>query len=69
MLNGRLGELYPSLIGKTIHPLFVEWLMGFPGDWTNPDCKHSATALCLDKSSHSSMQSAELNEVITENDT
>ena len=62
MLNGRLGELYPCLIGKTIHPKFVEYLMGFPEDWTNPDCKHSATVLCRDKSSPFSGQFQELRE-------
>lgn len=45
-LDGEIGDRIPSLIGKRIHPEFVEWMMGFPQDWTNPDCKLSATQLC-----------------------
>ena len=41
-----IGRAFPSLIGRAIHPLFVEWMMGFPQGWTNPDCKLSATQLC-----------------------
>lgn len=29
-----------------LNPRFVEWMMGFPLDWTDPDCKLSATQLC-----------------------
>lgn len=47
MTCGVLGTLYPSLIGKTIHPEFVEWMMGFPRQWTDPDCALSAMQLSL----------------------
>ena len=46
MLCGALGERYPSLIGHFIHPEYTEWMMGFPANWTNPDCRLSATQLC-----------------------
>lgn len=46
MLPGLLGECFPSLIGKKIHPEFVEWMMGFPRRWTEPGYTHSATQLC-----------------------
>ena len=59
MLPGAIGDVYPSLIGKRIHPKFVEWMMGFPEEWTNPDCKLSATQLCPGKSIQSSKQSPE----------
>lgn len=29
-----------------LNPRFVEWMMGFPPDWTDPDSKLSATQLC-----------------------
>lgn len=66
MLCGALGERYPSLIGHFIHPEFVEWMMGFPAKWTNPDCRLSATQLCRDASSRYSIPSEELREVNTE---
>lgn len=66
MLPGQIGDAMPSLIGKTIHPLFVEWMMGFPADWTNPDCKLSAMQLCQDASIQSLMPSEELREVSAE---
>ena len=50
-LDGEIGDRIPSLIGKRIHPEFVEWMMGFPAEWTNPDCKLSAMQLCRDASS------------------
>lgn len=59
VLPGSLGSTFPSLIGKRIHPKFVEWMMGFPEEWTNPDCKLSAMQLCLGKSIQSSKQSPE----------
>jgi hypothetical protein len=34
VLPGCLGEKHPEHIGKQINPQFVEWLMGFPEDWT-----------------------------------
>ena len=57
VLPGSLGSAFPSLIGKRIHPKFVEWMMGFPDEWTNPDCKLSAMQLCPGKSIQSSKQS------------
>lgn len=47
MTCGVLGMHYPSLIGKTIHPEFVEWMMGFPRQWTDPDCTLSVMQLFL----------------------
>lgn len=66
MLPGSLGDAMPSLIGKTIHPLFVEWMMGFPADWTNPDYRLSAMQLCQDVYSPSLTPSEELKEVSAE---
>ena len=57
MLIAMVGKIYPSLIGKRIHPNFVEWMMGFPEEWTNPECKLSATQLCRASCSRSSGQS------------
>lgn len=62
MLPGVVGDVLPSLIGQRIHPLFVEWMMGFPSEWTNPDCKLSAMQLCPGKSIQSSKQSPESSE-------
>lgn len=61
-LDGEIGDRIPSLIGKRIHPEFVEWMMGFPKNWTNPDCKHSATLLCRLSSIQSSKQLPESKE-------
>lgn len=36
-LPGSIGEMYPETIGKRINPQFVEWMMGFPEDWTKVD--------------------------------
>lgn len=47
MTCGALGMHYPSMIGKTIHPEFVEWMMGFPRKWTDPDCTLSVMQLFL----------------------
>jgi len=33
-LQDKIGERYPELIGKKINPLFLEWIMGFPLNWT-----------------------------------
>jgi hypothetical protein len=33
-LQERIGQLKPHLIGKKINPQFVEWIMGYPKDWT-----------------------------------
>jgi len=63
-LPGVIGDALPSLIGRRIHPLFVEWMMGFPPEWTNPDCRLSATQLCQDRYSQSLKPSPELKEVI-----
>ena len=59
MLPGVVGDALPSLIGRRIHPQFVEWMMGFPAEWTNPDCRLSAMQLCPDKSIQFSKQSPE----------
>ena len=66
MLCGELGHRYPSLIGHYIHPEFVEWMMGFPAKWTNPDCRLSATQLCRDASSRYSTPLEESNRRNTE---
>ena len=66
MLPGSIGDAMPSLIGKTIHPLFVEWMMGFPSEWTEPECRLSATQLCRDAYSQSLTPSGELKEVSAE---
>lgn len=64
MTCGVLGTLYPSLIGKTIHPEFVEWMMGFPRQWTDPDCTLSATQLCRRLHAQSLPRSPRQKEVI-----
>ena len=66
MLCGELGHRYPSLIGHFIHPEYTEWMMGFPANWTNPDCKLSAMQLCQDASIQSLKPSEELREVSAE---
>lgn len=35
------GQMSPSTSGLRLNPRFVEWLMGFPDEWTV--CEHSAT--------------------------
>lgn len=45
-LGAEIGSRANSLIGKRIHPNFVEWMMGFPLEWTNLDCKLSGMQLC-----------------------
>ena len=62
VLPGSLGAAFPSLIGRAIHPQFVEWMMAFPTNWTNPDCKLSAMQLCRGVPSLSSKQSQKLKE-------
>jgi hypothetical protein len=37
VLPGSLGEKWPEHIGKPINPQFVEWMMGFPKNWTKID--------------------------------
>lgn len=64
MTCGVLGMHYPSLIGKTIHPEFVEWMMGFPRQWTDPDCTLSATQLCRRQHAQSLLRSPRRKEVI-----
>lgn len=56
-LGAEIGTRVNSLIGKRIHPQFVEWMMGFPPEWTNPECKLSATQLCRECFTRSSGQS------------
>ena len=64
MTCGVLGTLYPSLIGKTIHPEFVEWMMGFPRQWTDPDCTLSVMQLCRRQHAQSLPRSPRQKEVI-----
>lgn len=45
-LGAEVAKRAPYLVGKHIHPKFVEWMMGFPTNWTNPDCKLSGMQLC-----------------------
>lgn len=33
-LCADLGNRYPCYIGQHINPRFVEWMMGYPVDWT-----------------------------------
>ncbi len=33
-LSAQSGDGLATAIGGTLHPRFVEWMMGFPGDWT-----------------------------------
>jgi len=40
-LENWVGANDPDSIGRTINPVWVEWLMGFPPHWT--DCEPSAT--------------------------
>jgi hypothetical protein len=47
MLPGMIGDLAPSLIGLRLHPHFVEWMMGFPTDWTLPGSQRSGTQSSL----------------------
>lgn len=47
ILPGDLSQYFTLLIGKTIHPEFVEWMMGFPRQWTDPDCTLSVMQLFL----------------------
>lgn len=63
MLCGELGCRFPFLIGHYIHPEYTEWMMGFPANWTNPDCKLSAMQLCRVSRSQSSNASPESSEV------
>ena len=37
VLPGSIGEKFPSYIGMYPNPAFVEWMMGFPEDWTKID--------------------------------
>lgn len=66
MLPAVLGEMAPSLIGKRIHPHFVEWMMGFPIDWTLPDSKHLETLSSQRKSTQYLKQSQKLKEVTSD---
>lgn len=34
ILPQRLASIHPSLIGKKTNPQFLEWMMGYPKDWT-----------------------------------
>lgn len=35
-LAERSGDGLATAVGGTLHPRFVEWMMGFPMDWTVP---------------------------------
>ena len=37
VLPGSLGENFESYIGKYPNPAFVEWMMGYPENWTKID--------------------------------
>lgn len=37
VLPGSIGEHFPSYIGQYPNPEFVEWMMGFPENWTKVD--------------------------------
>lgn len=37
LLPGAIGHLFPLLVGRFIHPLLSEQLMGFPPGWTDCD--------------------------------
>lgn len=39
--NGNFEDQLPNAIGGKLHPLFVEWMMGYPAGWT--DLEHSET--------------------------
>ena len=30
-----LARLFKLMIGRELHPIFVEWMMGFPANWTS----------------------------------
>ena len=34
MTVGAMGERYPETIGGYLNPTWVEWLMGYPSEWT-----------------------------------
>jgi hypothetical protein len=40
-LENAMATADPSLVGGSLNPAWVEWLMGFPLGWT--DCEHLAT--------------------------
>ena len=44
--RGYLDATVQELTGASgrLSPRFVEWMMGYPPDWTTPDCTRSATA-------------------------
>lgn len=33
-IPASIGQIAPSLVGKKINPQFLEWMMGYPMDWT-----------------------------------
>lgn len=35
MLVGAVGDACPELVGGSLNPTWVEWLMGFPIGWTD----------------------------------
>jgi hypothetical protein len=37
VLPGSIGENFESYIGKYPNPAFVEWMMGYPENWTKID--------------------------------
>jgi hypothetical protein len=45
--RGYLDATMQDLTGTSgrLNPRFVEWMMGLPPDWTDPDCRLSATQL------------------------
>jgi hypothetical protein len=35
--GGKKGEQLPNAVGGALSPMFVEWLLGFPKNWTKVD--------------------------------
>lgn len=63
VLPGSLGRAFPSLIGRAIHPQFVEWMMALPERWTDPDCRLSAMQFARVRYSPFTKQSPKLKDV------
>lgn len=42
-LAGTHGRSLAAEVGGSLNPLFVEWLMGYPANWTNIDLEDSET--------------------------
>jgi hypothetical protein len=55
LARGYLDATMQEHSGKTgrLSPRFVEWMMGYPPDWTNLDSPGSATPSCRSSSKSS----------------